>query len=217
MSSMPSPKRSEFSEDVWPAKSPSLRADVRRLTEEVEGKRSATTSTETIAMSPTEPSSDAKIRLAVLKRKQPSLRRRAARSLSIFCMGVATTLAWQSYGNVAREMIASSYPQLGWLAPQSALAETAPEMISPKPPVSTSDSLELKSTLVNLAALRQSVDQLAASQQQMASEIAKLKAVEQDVFDKISSAPPPRPAAAPARKPAPVPPPPQSSETSPGR
>ena len=33
----------------------------------------------------------------------------------------------------------------------------------------------------------------AASQQQMASDIAKLKADEQDVFDKISSASPPRP------------------------
>ena len=39
----------------------------------------------------------------------------------------------------------------------------------------------------------------AASQQQMASDIAK-QADEQDVFDKISSACPPRPAAAPARK-----------------
>ena len=47
----------------------------------------------------------------------------------------------------------------------------------------------------------------AGSQQQMASDIAKLKADEQDVFDKISSASPPRPAAAPARKPVPVAPP----------
>jgi hypothetical protein len=32
-----------------------------------------------------------------------------------FCVGVAATLGWQSYGDAAREMIASSYPQLGWL------------------------------------------------------------------------------------------------------
>ena len=56
----------------------------------------------------------------------------------------------------------------------------------------------------------------AASQQQMASDIAK-QADEQDVFDKISSASPPRPAAAPARKSVPVAPPLQSSETSPVR
>jgi hypothetical protein len=42
-------------------------------------------------------------------------------------MGVTATLAWQSYGDAIREMIASSYPQIGWLAPQTAAA--APEMI----------------------------------------------------------------------------------------
>jgi hypothetical protein len=57
----------------------------------------------------------------------------------------------------------------------------------------------------------------AASQQQMASDITRLKADEQDVFDKISSASPPRPAAAPARKSVSVAPPLQSSETSPVR
>ena len=169
-------------------------------------------------MYPTEPLVDEKIRPATLKIKQPSVRRRATRSLILFCTGVAATLAWQSYGDATREMIASSYPQLGWLAPQSAFAETAPE---PNAPVNASDALELKSILINVAALRQSVDQLAvqflASQQQMASDIAKMKAAEQDIFDKISSSPPPRPAAAPARKPVPVPPPPQSSETSPLR
>ena len=155
---------------------------------------------------PTEPLVDAKIRPVVLKSKEPSFRRRAARALIIFCTGVAATLAWQSYGDEVREMIAISYPQLGWLAPQSAFAEIAPE---PNAPVNASDSLELKSILINVAALRQSVDQLAvrflATQQEMASDIAKMKANEQDIFDKISSAPPPRPAAAPARKPVPVP------------
>jgi hypothetical protein len=42
-------------------------------------------------------------------------------------MGVVTTLGWQAYGDEIRDMIVSSYPQLGWLAPQSAVAETAPE------------------------------------------------------------------------------------------
>ena len=44
--------------------------------------------------------------------------------------------------------------------------------------------------LVNIAAVRESVDQLAASQQQMASDIAKLKGAEQNVLGTISSAPP---------------------------
>ena len=144
----------------------------------------------------------------VLKGKQPSLRRRAARSLIIFCMGVAAALTWQSYGDATREMIASSYPQLGWLGPQSAFAETPPEKVPSIAAATTSDGQELlKSILVNLAVMRQSVDQLSgefgASQQQTASDIAK---AERHILDKISSAPPPRPAAAPARKPVPVPP-----------
>ena len=43
-----------------------------------------------------------------------------ARFLITFCSGVAATLAWQSYGDAARKMIASSSLQLGWSAPQAA-------------------------------------------------------------------------------------------------
>jgi hypothetical protein len=57
----------------------------------------------------------------------------------------------------------------------------------------------------DLAAVLQKIDQLAASQQQMARDFtAKLRAAEQDILDKIS-APPPQPAAVPARKPVPPP------------
>src|SRR5258706_16474571 len=69
-----------------------------------------------------------------LQNRQPSLRKRASRALSrfliTFWIGVATTLAWQSYGDAAREMIVNSYPQLGWLAPQGEpVAQNAPETI----------------------------------------------------------------------------------------
>jgi hypothetical protein len=43
-----------------------------------------------------------------------------ARFLIAFCIGVAATLAWQSYGDATRKMIASSSPQLGRSAPQAA-------------------------------------------------------------------------------------------------
>src|SRR5690242_1182065 len=59
---------------------------------------------------------------------RPSPRRRSSRFLIAFCVGVAATLAWQSYGDAARETIASSYPQLGWLAPQA--AQAAPTTIA---------------------------------------------------------------------------------------
>ena len=224
MTSTPSATLSELSEDLRPANTTGGPADLRVLLAELlEEKPSATDPTQTTAISPTGPSSDAKIRPAVSKREQPSLGKRTVRGLTrflmIFCMGVAATLAWQSYGDATREMIATSYPQLGWLAPQTAAAESTPEITAPTAPATGLDSPELRSILVNLGAVRQSVDELAAqfaaSQQQMANDIAKLNAAEQDIFNKISSAPPPRPAAAPVRKP--VPAAPQSPQEPPAR
>ncbi len=147
--------------------------------------------------------------------KRPSPGKRASRALSrfviTFCIGVAATLAWQSYGDAAREMIASSSPQLGWLAPQAApVAQTAPDMIAPAAPAAPSpDRQQLNAMSLGLAALRQSVDQLAAGQEQMRGDITKLREAEHDILDKISP-PPPRSAAAPARKPAPLTPPSQA-------
>jgi hypothetical protein len=168
---------------------------------------------------PTEPSNDAKIRTACLDGAELSLGKRTARRLRrfliVFCMGVGATLGWQSYGTEIRAIIANSYPQLGWLAPQTAaFAETAPE-ITPTIPATTSldQNDDFKAISVELATLRQSMDQhlaavaksmdqFLATQQQMASDIAKLKAAERD---KISTAPAPRPAAAPARRAVPLP------------
>jgi hypothetical protein len=51
--------------------------------------------------------------------ERPSLGIRTSRSLARFlvaaCVGVAATLAWQSYGDTAKQMIANSAPQLSWL------------------------------------------------------------------------------------------------------
>lgn len=147
-----------------------------------------------------------------LNRNRPSLVRRGARRLTrfvfVFCIGAAATLAWQSYGDVARAMIANSSPQLGWLAPEAApVTQTAPDMAARAAPATPSaDVQQLKELTLGLDALRQSVDQLAAQvaagQRQMASDIAKLQAE--------ISPPPQRAAAAPAAPPArkPLPPPP---------
>ena len=142
--------------------------------------------------------------------ERPSLHKRTTRGLIrfmiIFGIGVATTLAWQSRGNEIRAMIANSSPQLGWLAPQAALADTAPEVAPIAPATASPENQQLEVMSVSLAAMQQSIDQLtaqlAASQQQMANDITKLK---QDILAKLSS---PRPVVAPARKPAPVAPPP---------
>jgi hypothetical protein len=152
----------------------------------------------------TRPSLDATI-------KRPSLGKRVSRSLVrsliIFCTGIAATLAWQSYGDAAREMIANSSPELGWLAPQAApVAQIASDMPAPAPSaIPSPEQQQLKEMSLAFATVRQSVDQLAASQQQMADGIAKLTADQQQLLHKIS-APPPRPAPAPARKPVTLPP-----------
>jgi hypothetical protein len=122
-------------------------------------------------------------------------------------IGIAGTLGWQSYGDAAREIIASSYPPLGWLAPQVAAAQAAPATIAAA--TASLDQQELRTVSLGLAAVRQRVDQLAAQvaagQDQMTRDFtAKLHAVEQDILDKISQ-PTPAPVAAPARKPVPSP------------
>jgi hypothetical protein len=135
---------------------------------------------------------DVLVERADLRSKEPSLVKRASRGLTrfliVFCIGVAATLAWQSYGNAAREMIANSSPQLGWLVPS---ANSSPEQ-------------QLKAMSTDFATVRQRVDQLAANQQRMAGDIAKLLADQQELLQKIS-APLPAAGAAPARKPVPLP------------
>jgi hypothetical protein len=148
----------------------------------------------------TKPQIQARIRPTDRGIEQPSLGKRVsrgfARFLIVFCIGVVATLVWQSYGDAAREMIGKSSPLLRWLAPQTA-ARTAPDMVAPTVPATPSpDVQQLKAMSLGLAALRQSVEQLAAAQQQMTDEIAKLQATEQEILDKVSG--PPRPAAAPA-------------------
>jgi hypothetical protein len=166
-----------------------------------------------------------------LPREPLPLGQRVSRALSrfliTFCIGVAATLAWQSHGDAVREMIVSSYPQLGWLAPQAL------------PDASTPDPQQLRAISTDLPAVRQSVDQFAAQfidgQEQMARDITKLHATEQDILenivklhateqdilasilDKIGSALPPRSTAAPARKPVPLTPAPLTPPVPPGR
>src|SRR5262249_11265471 len=94
------------------------------------------------------------------------IRKRASRVLSrfliAFCIGVAATLAWQSYGDESRQRIANSYPQLGWLASQRALtAQEAPDTIAASA-VSCSDQL-----YAILRDLRQSLDRFVAGREQM--------------------------------------------------
>ena len=139
---------------------------------------------------------------------EPSLERLALRErgsfsrvLITFCIGVAATPTWRSYGDAATQIIASSYPQLSWLAPEATIAQTRPATIGA--PVTSPDRLQAMS--FDLAALRQRVDQIAAGQDGIAHHVStKLQAAEQDILAKIS-APSPQLAVPPTRKPAPQP------------
>jgi hypothetical protein len=151
--------------------------------------------------------------MADLDEVRPSLGKRASRRLvrflTVFSIGVGATLAWQWYGDAARAMIATSWPQLASLAPEAASGPpAASEQTAAAPQATISPELQqlkedlaqlkqqleqLKEMPAALASLQQSVDRLAGSQQQIAGTIAKLGTQK--------PASPPRPAPAPAPKP----------------
>jgi hypothetical protein len=137
----------------------------------------------------------------------PPARRKPAsrgftRSLITFAAGIATAVAWQSYGDAARRIIADAYPRLVWIAPPVAMARTAPTAIGPATDVL--DPQEMKTISFDLAKMSQKVDQLAAAQEQTTREITKLQAVEQYVLYK-NIEPPPAAAAPPPPAPKPLP------------
>ena len=148
-----------------------------------------------------------------------------ARYLVVICIGVAAILAWLSYGEATKQTIASWMQQLGWTklppgpanrpsGPQGARVATPETLAQKAPAVLPLDPKQLQQIEADIAAVRQAVErplagvretveQLAASQEQMAREITKLQAADEEILEKIPSPPAHRPAA-PARKPMPI-------------
>jgi hypothetical protein len=131
---------------------------------------------------------------APLANRPPPLRKRASRALSslvAFCVGVAVTLAWWSYGDATGQMSANSYAQLGWLAPRRALIEQeAPNRIAASA-VPYSDQLD--AILRDLHAMRQSLDRIVAGQElitQSIDEIATSIAARQQPIARSTDGPP---------------------------
>jgi hypothetical protein len=124
---------------------------------------------------------------------RPSVGRRIFRTVSQFLIvvliGVGATLAWQSYGDSAREMVIARAPMLAWLLSVSTTKSPAVAATSPDP------VQQLGPLASNLDVVRRSVEQLAAKQDQMAQNIATLQAVEEDIRQKMSYTPPPQQAA----------------------
>jgi hypothetical protein len=140
------------------------------------------------------------------------------RFLVAICIGVGGTLAWQSYGEAIKQIIATRAPELGWSPEakqtiassiqwlgwtrQPAHPENA--AVAPKAPAAPSfDPARMQEMVQNLAVLREMVQQLTAGQDQTTREIAKVESAVVEILMKVPE--PPQPPAAPARKPAPVP------------
>jgi hypothetical protein len=141
------------------------------------------------------------------------------------CIGVAGTLAWQSYGETATQLVATWAAQHGWLPawasyagaakpdpqPDSKIAAERPSP-PPTPATPSADLQALQAMTLSLAATRERVEQLAMTQEEMASDIAKLQATEQDLRRQLSAAPSGS-ASAPASKPKPETTPPSRAPT----
>lgn len=128
--------------------------------------------------------------------RRPSMIGRMLRGFIRFVVtvliGVSATLAWQNYSDVAREMVMARAPALAsWLPPTRLAAGLA----------SFAPAQQLRPSAVNLDAVRQGMEVLAARQDQMAQSLAALLAIEVDVRQKMSFTPP---SAATVVQPAPV-------------
>src|SRR5260370_27356285 len=136
------------------------------------------------------------------------------------CIGVAATLAWQSYGDAAKQIIATRAPELGWSPdakqmiaswtlgwkkPPAGSEKQALPLAQIAPSAPSIDAEKVRQLTQSLAVLRQTVEQLAAGQDQMTRVIGRLESAVTELIVKIPE-PPPQPPAAPARKPTPAPP-----------
>lgn len=107
-------------------------------------------------------------------------------------VGIAATLAWQSYGAQVQGLVRTLAPALGPLvppAPASAAEPRAGELTE-----------QLKPIALDLVVVRKAVEQIAADQQQlaarnseMAQNIKTLQATAQGLSDKVSVLPAPKP------------------------
>jgi hypothetical protein len=112
---------------------------------------------------------------------RPAVRRSLRRALIQFLLavlvGVSGTLGWQSYG---KEMLATHAPTLAWLFSISG-AKLSGAAGTPSDPTPANS---------NLDAVRRSLEQLAARQDQMSQEIATLQALADDIRQRMSFMPP---------------------------
>jgi hypothetical protein len=112
--------------------------------------------------------------------------RAVARFFFAVLIGVGATLAWQSHGDEAKNLIRISAPAMGWLLSDST------------PAAATLSDLaqQLKPMSLDIAIVRRGLEQLAANQFQLAAKqelvaqnVATLQGAEEDIRQEISSLP----------------------------
>jgi hypothetical protein len=162
-------------------------------------------------------------RLAAIENEMKRPRGGFGRYLVAILIGVAVTLAWQSCGDAAKQIIATRAPELGWSPqakqmiaswvaqlgwtklPAGSEKQAAP-VVQTAPAAPSIDPEKVQQMMQNLVEVRETVQEIAAGQTRVKREIDKLESAVVEILMKIPESPPQPPAAA-ARKPAPVPPP----------
>jgi hypothetical protein len=150
------------------------------------------------------------------------------RYLLAICVGAAATLAWLSYGEAAKQIIATRGPELGWSpetkqmianwvqpfgwtkpgngpekiavsVPETQVATVAQAVPAAVTPATPSiDREQVHQIAVDLATLEQTVDQLAGSQEKIGHNIDRLQGAVAEILVKIPEPPPPPITAVPA-------------------
>ena len=176
-------------------------------------------------------------RLLAINDAMERLASRGFRYMVAICIGVAAIVAWQSYGEAAKQIIATKAPELGW-SPEAKqmitswvqqlgwtkppvveskaapVSQTAPEVVAPKAPAAPSlNPQQVQQIEAEIAAVRQAVERVRATVEQLAASQDQMMRE----FDRLQAAneeilakiptPPPKRPAAPARKPTPTAPP----------
>jgi hypothetical protein len=138
--------------------------------------------------------------------KKPSVAYRMTQSVGRFLaavlIGVALTVAGQSYSEQLSEMITGWVPSLAWLLPAQSQKQT------PEGAVSSEVAQQIKLIAADLAIVRRNMgqlaanqDQFAAKQEQMNQDIATLQQVEQNARQQVLAPPAVKPAHPPAHTP----------------
>jgi hypothetical protein len=128
---------------------------------------------------------------------KPPIAERMAKSLARFCatvlIGVGLTVAWQSYGEDAKEMARSWAPSLAWLLPTTNINKPAETTISPEL------MQQMKLIAVDVAIVRRNLGQIVANQEQLSTKqdqlsqnVLNLAQIEQEARGQSLLAPAPK-------------------------